>query len=503
MNSLQLELELRNKLARQFPLYSVTCLRIRTKAGRIEPLQLNRAQLYLHEMAEKQLAETGKVRLICVKGRQQGISTYWQGRTYHRVTHARGVHAFILTHEQQATNNLFAMTDRFHRHVPTMFRPHTGASNAKELFFDRLDSGYSVATAGAKGVGRSKTLQMFHGSEVAYWPMAQDHMAGVMQAIPDLPGTEVLLESTANGPGDAFHGIWQNAVAGRSEYRAVFIPWFWQDEYRRKADDLQLTEEDRLYMEANSLDEGQMAWRANKIAELNGDAGQFRREYPANADEAFLASAEQSFIRPELVQIARRATATGIGPRLLGVDPARFGDDLTAIVERQGRVVSDVETFAKRDTMEVAGLVKKRLDNGIDFAFVDVVGIGAGVVDRLREMGYSARIIPVNAGESALDDGKYFNLRAEMYGNLRDWLQEQPAVLPNDEALQADLCVVQYKYTSNSQYKLESKDDLKKRLGRSPDRADAIALTFARPVANNSALVAPTLSVQGGGGWMR
>lgn len=454
-------------------------------------------------MAEQQLREIGKVRVICVKGRQQGISTYWQGRTYHRVTHARGMHAFILTHEQQATNNLFAMTDRFHRHVPQMFRPHTGASNAKELFFDKLDSGYSVATAGAKGVGRSKTLQMFHGSEVAYWPMAQDHMAGVMQAIPDLPGTEVLLESTANGPGDAFHGIWQQAIAGRGEYRAVFIPWFWQDEYRRRPEGLELSDDDRLYMEANGLDEAQMAWRANKITELNGDVGQFRREYPASADEAFEASAEQAFIRPELVQIARKARPAAIGPRLLGVDPARFGDDLTAIVERQGRIVHPVETFSKRDTMEVAGLVKKRLDGGIDFAFVDVVGIGAGVVDRLREMGYGSKIIPVNAGESALDDGKYFNLRAEMYGNLRDWVQEQPAQLPDDDAMQSDLCVVQYKYTSNSQYKLESKDELKKRLGRSPDRGDAIALTFARPVNHQSALKAPALTLNGGGGWMR
>jgi hypothetical protein len=151
--------------------------------------------------------------------------------------------------------------------------------------------------------------------------------------------------------------------------------------------------------------------------------------------------------------------------------------------------------------MEVAGMVKKRLDAGIDFAFIDVVGIGAGVVDRLREMGYGTKIIPVNAGESALDDAKYRNLRAEMYGNLRDWLREQPAVLPDDDAVQADLCTVQYKFTSNSQYQLESKDDLKKRLSRSPDRGDAIVLTFARPVSVASVDVS-AFERQGRTSWM-
>jgi hypothetical protein len=484
-----------------FPLYARTVLKIRTKSGAIEPFVLNRAQLFLHNIAEAQKRETGRVRLVCVKGRQQGISTYWQARTYHAITHARGREAFILTHEQDATDNLFSMTERFHRHVHPWFKPHTSAANAKALKFDQLDSGYTVATAGSKGAGRSKTIHLFHGSEVAYWPHAQTHIGGVMQAIPGYDNTEVMLESTANGPGDVFHGFWQAAIAGRSEYRAVFVPWYWQDEYQRDPKDLVLSEDDRLYMAANDLTLPQMAWRAHKITEFNGDGGQFKREYPANPDEAFEASAEQSFITPEWVQIARRARAEPFGPRLLGVDPARFGDDLTAIVERQGRVVHAVETVAKRDTMEVAGMVKKRLDTGIDFAFIDVVGIGAGVVDRLREMGYGTKIIPVNAGESALDDAKYRNLRAEMYGNLRDWLREQPAVLPDDDAVQADLCTVQYKFTSNSQYQLESKDDLKKRLGRSPDRGDAIVLTFARPVSTASVDVS-AFERQGRTSWM-
>lgn len=478
----ELERRVRRRMRDDFPHYAKKLLRIRTKAGAIDPFVINRAQQYLHDRAEAQRQRIGKVRLIVVKGRQQGISTYWQGRTYWRVTHSHGVQAYILTHEQAATDNLFAMTSRFHEHMSPLFKPVTGASNAKELAFARLDSGYSVATAGSKGVGRSKTIQMFHGSEVAYWPNARDHLAGVMQAIPDEPGTEVLLESTGNGPGDVFHSMWQMATNGGSDYEAVFIPWFWQPEYAHPADSLVMDDADEEYQRAWSLTNEQMAWRARKIVELGGDQDLFRKEYPANPQEAFAASADESFIKPETVQIARRANADPSGPRLLGVDPARFGKDMTALCERQGRCVKAPELFAKRDTMEVAGLVKQRLDAGIDVAFIDVIGVGAGVVDRLREMGYGDRIIAVNAGDSALDDSKYANKRAEMYGVLREWLKEQPAVLPDDDALQADLCAARYTYTSKSQYKLESKDDLKKRLGRSPDRSDALALTFAQPV---------------------
>lgn len=93
-----------------------------------------------------------------------------------------------------------------------------GASNAKELYFSDIDSGYKVGTAGTKGVGRSSTIQYFHGSEVAFWPHAETHAAGVLQAIPKEPGTEIILESTANGIGNYFHKMWREAERGESEY---------------------------------------------------------------------------------------------------------------------------------------------------------------------------------------------------------------------------------------------------------------------------------------------
>jgi len=226
MSMSQREREIRLRLRDDLEAYASRCLKIRTKAGRVEPFEFNSAQLYLHEALERQKAETGKVRALILKGRQMGLSTYTGARFYHRCTHQRGVQVFILTHEQTATDNLFAMVDRYHQNNNPLVTPSTGAANAKELYFDRLDSGYSVGTAGAKAVGRSKTIQLFHGSEVAFWPNAASHFAGVVQAVPDLPGTEIILESTANGIGGEFHQRWQQAENGEAGqvfgYKLVF-----------------------------------------------------------------------------------------------------------------------------------------------------------------------------------------------------------------------------------------------------------------------------------------
>ncbi len=157
------EKEIRLRLRENFEYYAPRCLKIRTKAGGVSPLQLNDAQTYLHSQLEAQKQRTGKVRALVLKGRQQGVSTYTEGRFFHLATHRRGTRAFILTHMDEATANLFGMAKRFYDHCPEVVRPSLAASNAKELVFDKLDSGYKVGTAGSKGTGRGQTIQLFHG----------------------------------------------------------------------------------------------------------------------------------------------------------------------------------------------------------------------------------------------------------------------------------------------------------------------------------------------------
>lgn len=294
------------RLLTDFEFFAKKILRIRAKDGSIVPFVLNKAQKHLHAKIEAQKAKTGMVRALGLKGRQQGFSTYIQGRFFWRLMQAQGLRAYILTHEQEATNNLFEMAERFVNEAP--FEIGLAQSNAKELHFSDSDCGYKVGTAGNKAAGRSSTLQLFHGSEVAYWQNASAHKAGVIQAVPDLPGTEVILESTANGVGGMFHDDWKAAESGESEYIAVFIPWFWQDEYRKAVPPgFKPTKDEVLLAKRHGLDFEQLAWRRSKIASLKPSEGGnpedlFKQEYPCTSEEAFLFSGRMVFSASHLQQ---------------------------------------------------------------------------------------------------------------------------------------------------------------------------------------------------------
>lgn len=466
----------------EFNEFSRRFLKVKNKAGNIVPFAMNESQQYVHNKLEKQKQELGFVRAEILKGRQQGMSTYIEGRFFHRTVTNFGVQALILTHEQQATDNLFGMTNRYLENYPEQLRPELGASNAKELVFSQLDSSFRVATAGNRGAGRSATAQLLHGSEVAYWPSAEDHLAGIMQAIPMEPGTEIIFESTANGVGNVFHNIWQQGEAGDSNWLSIFVPWFWQREYR--CNGISLSDEDREYGEIFGLDEQQMMWRRQKIGELGGDIKLFMREYPSSPAEAFSVSDEHSLIDSRAVQAARKATANPQGPKIIGVDPARFGMDKTAITIRQGRCAEIIGRIGNKDTMEVTGLIIRAINKYSPKAvFIDIGGLGAGIVDRLRELNYGHIVHGINFGGTPIDQEKYVNKRAEMWGLMKEWISEPPVQIADDNDLEIDLCGLHYLYDSKGRLKLESKEDAKKRGIKSPDVGDSLALTFAMPVS--------------------
>lgn len=469
-------------LAGNFEAYAPRILKVLPKAGGVpQPFFPNDAQKYLHGKIEEQRKSIGKVRAIVLKGRQQGISTYTEGRFYWRLTHSKGKQAFILTHEQAATDNLFGMVDRFWHNAPADGRPSLGASNAKELVFDLLDSRYMVATAGARGTGRSRTAQFFHGSEVAFWPDAASHMAGIGQVVADLAGTEMLLESTANGTANVFHDLWQAAVRGESEYIPVFIPWFWQAEYQRGVPaEFVLADDAADYREAYGLSLEQMAWRANKIAsDLGGDENLFNQEYPASAELAFASSSPRALIPVLLVSAARKTRGVeAIGPKIMGFDPAEYGSDSSSVMIRQGRVARRVGKWQGLGPMESVGKLGLLIDqHKPDVVYVDATN-SAGVSDRLKELGYPA--VRIHFGEGSVDDKLYVNRRDELWGDMLEWLRDKPASIDDDDDLGAQLTSVQYGYDSKRRIKLEPKEQMFKRGLKSPDDADALALTFAK-----------------------
>jgi hypothetical protein len=487
--------DLLTKCINDFLFFAPKQLKIATKGGGVEPLILNKAQLHIHEKLEEQLYERGHVRAIILKGRQQGASTYIEARFYHKTRFRRGVKAFILTHLQQATDNLFAMVERYHNNLHPLLRPKTSADNANELFFEGVDSGYKVSTAGSKGTGRGSTIHYFHGSEVAFWPNAEKHAAGVLQAVPFGLETEVILESTANGIGGYFHTQWRAAERGESDFIPIFVPWFWQDEYRRQVpDDYKASESEQHYIDIYKLDKDQAYWMHKKNIELDGDVGViswlFLQEYPFCPSDAFQASGEDKICSAASIAAARicKITDKQKGAHVLGVDPARFGNDRSSWIHRNRRVAYDLRSFTKLSTTELASRVAREIErckdigDPLDAVLVDVVGLGAGVVDSLNDMGYRDLVIPVNAGERADDPELYFNKRVEMWDLMSKWLDDIPVSIPDSDTLNADLMAPKYSYNTKQQKVLETKDQMRKRGEISPDEAEALALTFARSI---------------------
>ncbi len=169
----------------------------------------------------------------------------------------------------------------------------------------------------------------------------------------------------------------------------------------------------------------------------------------------------------------------GEGPRL-GVDVARFGSDKTALCVRRGWRVESLRSFSHVDTMRTAGEAAALVrDHHIPAVFVDEGGLGAGVVDRLREL--DAPVHGVQFGGKARQSGRFANMRAELFWELRRLFNDNLIAIPRDEELISQLLGLRYDVTSAGQVKMESKSSLR-RLGlRSPDKADALALAFMEP----------------------
>lgn len=837
--------ELRSDFAR----YAPRCLSILKKDGQLAPFALNEAQRYIDMRLNAQLDETGMVRALILKGRQQGASTYITGRFYHKTSMRFGTRAFILSHEQQATSNLYAMVRRYHEHVPAPVKPMTGEDSAKSLYFSALDSRFSLATAGTKETGRSATAQLFHGclspdsiivtpdgtptrmgdmnvgdkvvthtgavapisfvsrkqdavlrvkvmggseplvatrqhkvwtqdgmaelgtldvgdcigypvsvagnrhiewpyrldygrrsgrggagsvgpdtlaatfdlgrmlglylaegcvlkqsaggnpsavtfaihekeaartvawlapfrecwrsepkvtprqssktvtvtvysrsfaefvlarcgelddkklptewrnnaefahglvvgyfsgdgggqfnkttrrlqapsirgaisfgmrdalaalgygwatvthragakrngrderaqwtvrlsgqgadrlwaemrreelprtrkarkpnmriengyawlpitsiesageqsvmdfeidhpdhsyctwqgavsnSEVAFWPNAQKHMAGIGQVVPEIDGTEIVLESTANGIGNLFHSMWLDAIRGQSQYQAIFIPWFWEPGYAKPVPEgFMLDTDETEYMETYGLTMEQMVWRRDKIAALSGDINLFNQEYPASAEMAFMVAATSALIGPQLVGEARATgEIQGYGPLYMGIDPAEYGDDATAIIFRQGRKAFGLRRYHKKGPVQVAGIVAALIDEyKPDAVCIDATGGGGGVgiTDMLRDQDYD--IYPIRFGASAHDE-RYKDRRTEIWAHMLHWFQDTPVTIPQDEGLGADLTSLSYGYNNARQLVLESKEHAATNGIPSPDSADALACTF-------------------------
>ncbi len=302
MDNNEAALQVRRRLKDDFPFYADKALRIRTKTAEIVPFRLNHAQWKLQEAVDESIRQTGRVRIIILKARQQGLSTYVGGKLYHAVSQSKAKKAIVVTHKSDSTTALFNMTKRYHENVPDILKPSTSYSSKRELVFDKLDSSYMVATAGGDGIARGETLTHAHLSELAFWKesAARDNLNGLLQSIPETAGTEVYIESTANGVTGPFYEMWKGAVDGSNGYIPVFIPWFLDPDYRREVPEgfVRTPEEEKVAADVLAhykaeLSDEQLYWRRVKINQNGSDL--FKQEYPAFPDEAFLTTGRPVF----------------------------------------------------------------------------------------------------------------------------------------------------------------------------------------------------------------
>lgn len=210
-------------------------------------------------------------------------------------------------------------------------------------------------------------------------------------------------------------------------------------------------------------------------------------DFPSQADSTLIplnmieASMDSEYRKEHGWQVEQGKTS-------YGVDVARFGSDRTVIFGVHGGFVEDPVVVHKQDLMAVTNRILDTIDHGEWHTpiRVDDTGLGGGVTDALNQElkrnveKYHYRVIPINFGESAQDKVKFYNRRAEMYWNLRELIINKKIALPKNEQLANELASIRYEYTPKQQIKIEAKDEIKKRTGRSPDLADALALAFSK-----------------------
>jgi phage terminase large subunit len=216
------------------------------------------------------------------------------------------------------------------------------------------------------------------------------------------------------------------------------------------------------------------------VKQIKDTYGELSNAFRVRVLGEFPLADDDTLIPAELVDAAMRRDIhhDTNEPILFGVDPARFGDDAAVLCVRQGNVVMHFRSWRGLDLMSLCGAIVNEAEQlKPEEINVDSIGLGAGLADRLRELGLPVR--DVNVSEVSALNPKANRLRDELWISVRDFLAQRACRLPNEESLRADLVTPKYSFTSSGKLQVESKGEMKKRLRRSPDFADALALTFA------------------------
>ena len=475
------EKEKRDKLKRyknDFSSFATDQIKIITKdAGQgFVPFKFNTAQEIITEKLNEQLAETGKVRAIILKARQQGISTYCAGRVFWKSYFSPHARSVVMAHDSATSDALFNMSKNLIKNMEGELSPREERSNAKEIIISSpaMDgdavASYRLYTAGSPEAGRGTTPTIAHLSEVAFWQHDEKILAGLFQGISQAAGTEVILESTANGAQGEFYRLWRGAVAGENEYLPIFLPWFLTPEYRRPAPEgMELSVEEEKLQEKYDLDNDQLYWRRLKIAE--GGKLKFQQEYPASADEAFIVSGSNVFNverldalipRPHLRRSEWDPASKMLDenregnlfiyeypqwdePYVIGADVALgVGQDYSAAVVMNNKyeIVSHYRNNRIDPSMwgELLFYLGRYYNNA--FLAVESNSMGIATLQKLDSMGYVNLYRQTKVANVSNEEGERLGFRTTsatkpaIIGNLKNLIENEEVMIPSPQIIQ-------------------------------------------------------------------
>lgn len=291
--------------------YIESYIKIRNKEGKIVNFRLNNPQQKLYDIIKEQKQAKKPVRIIILKARQMGFSTLTESILFKETVTKFNRRTGIITHKATATANLFNMSKLMLDCLPEDMKPSVKRSNAQELIFDNdngtgLKSKIKCMTAGSSGVGRSDTFDNLHLSELAFWEGdVTATLTGLFQAVPNLPDTMIIIESTANGF-EKFKELWEQAVNGENDFIPLFVAWHEMPEYSMPYSGFKLTAEEEKLKELYNLTNDQLEWRRWCIRNnCQNDIDQFKQEYPSNPEEAFISTGSCIFDKEAVINRLR------------------------------------------------------------------------------------------------------------------------------------------------------------------------------------------------------
>ena len=307
----------KREILQSFPRFAKNFTYITDKLGNKVNLVLNTSQEQIEELILDLQSKGIPPRLLILKARQMGISTYVQGRIVWKTATTENRNALVIAHLDDSTRAIFKKAKYAIDNLPDDIKPLMKSSNAKEFIFDKpryykghkegLNSRTLIQTAGGDGYGRSDTYHYVHLSEFAFWQGSgtkspDKQLSGILQSVPDIVDTLVVIESTANGM-NAFKDVWDKAVSGEIGFIPVFLPWYQHKEYEirvlpHEAKEFKETMSEYelwLYNEMNLPLKKIKWWRETKKNKCNNDINQMKQENPTTPEEAFIFSGRPVF----------------------------------------------------------------------------------------------------------------------------------------------------------------------------------------------------------------